>query len=185
MQSYGGGESQANHVQRMRATDLRIQTDRPTWINLIEGDNQRLTKAVSCVLAQRRDGHLILPWTYTRHLLRAFEASIGWTSMTELTQATKAYYSTVEGFLTGDPLLLNLRRVADHITREHDMYNFAGGNVLDRTNVEACANTLMNGHWEEFFGKVEELHATDHPHNYHMLIQQIISWSSDGQQQLS
>ena len=61
MQSYGGGESQANHVQRMRATDLRIQTDRPTWINLIEGDNQRLTKAVSCVLAQRRDGHLILP----------------------------------------------------------------------------------------------------------------------------
>jgi len=43
----------------------------------------------------------------------------------------------------------------------------------------------MNGHWEEFFGKVEELHATDHPHNYRMLIQQIISWSSDGRQQLS
>ena len=40
----------------------------------------------------------------------------------------------------------------------------------------------MNGHWEEFFGKVEELHATDHPHNYRMLIQQIISWSSDGEE---
>jgi len=40
----------------------------------------------------------------------------------------------------------------------------------------------MNGHWEEFFGKVEELHVTDHPHNYRMLIQQIISWSSDGEE---
>jgi len=40
----------------------------------------------------------------------------------------------------------------------------------------------MNGHWEEFFGKVEKLHVTDHPHNYCMLIQQIISWSSDGEE---
>ena len=33
--------------------------------------------------------------------------------------------------------------------------------------------------------KVEELlHATDHPHNYRMLIQPIISWSSDGLQRL-
>ena len=52
-------------------------------------------------------------------------------------------------------------------------------------HVSKCGDSLMNGHWEEFFGKVEELHATDHPHNYRMLIQQIISWSSDGQQQLS
>ena len=172
-------------LSTMRDIDLRIQDDRRSWKELIEGDDHRLTKAVSCVLAQRRDGHLILPWTYTRHLLRAFEASIGWTSMTELTQATKAYYSTVEGFLTGDPLLLNLRRVADHITREHDMYDFAGGNVLDRTNVEACANTLMNGHWEELIGKVEELlHATDDPDNYYVLIRLIIQYTSDGLQRL-
>ena len=46
-----------------------------------------------------------------------------------------------------------------------------------------CANTLMNGHWEELFGKVEELlHATNHPgNNYRMLIQQIIQYSSDGE----
>jgi len=26
----------------------------------------------------------------------------------------------------------------------------------------------MNGHWEELFGKMEELlYATDDPHNYH------------------
>jgi len=43
----------------------------------------------------------------------------------------------------------------------------------------------MNGHWEELFGKVEELlHATDHPDNYRMLIQEIIRWSSDGRQRL-
>ena len=43
----------------------------------------------------------------------------------------------------------------------------------------------MNGHWEELFGKVEELlHATDHPDDYRMLIQEIIRWSSDGRQRL-
>jgi len=105
--------------------------------------------------------------------------------MTELTQATKAYYSTVEGFVTGDPLLLNLRRVAGHIKRERDMYVFGGGGVLDWKNGEACGDTLMNGHWEELFGKVEELlHATDHPHNYPMHIRHIIQFSSDGLQRL-
>ena len=102
--------------------------------------------------------------------------------MTELTQATKAYYSTVEGFVTGDPLLLNLRRVAGHITRERDMYVFRGG-VWE--NVEACVDILMNGHWEGLIGKVEELlHATDDPDKYHMLIQHIIRYSSNGLQRL-
>jgi len=165
-------------------TDLRIQDDRPSWKELIEGDDHRFTKAVSRVLDQRRDGHLILPWTRDRHLLNAFGSSlgIGSTSTAELVQATKAYYSTVEGFLTSDPLLLNLRRVAGHIERELGMYNIGG--VLVWGNMAVCVDTLMNGHWEELFGKVEELlHATDHPHNYHVLIQPIISWSSDGQQQ--
>ena len=102
--------------------------------------------------------------------------------MTELVQATKAYYSTVEGFLTSDPLLLNLRRVSGHIKRERSMY----ARVLPMENGKACADTLMNGHWEEFFVKGEELlHATDDPHNnYHMLIQHIIRSSSDGEQRL-
>ena len=99
--------------------------------------------------------------------------------MAELVQATKAYYLTVEGFLTSDPLLLNLRRVAGHIMREHDMYDIGG--ILRRENGQVCADTLMNGHWEELIGKVEELlHATDDPDNYHVLIQ---PRSSDGQQQ--
>ena len=110
-------------LSTMRDIDLCIQDDRRSWKELIEGDDHRLTKAVSRVLAQRRDGHLILPWNEDRHLLKAF----GSTSMAEVIQATKAYYSTVEGFVTGDPLLLNLRRVAGHITRERDIYNFAGG----------------------------------------------------------
>ena len=98
--------------------------------------------------------------------------------MAELIQATEAYYSTVEGFLTSDPLLLNLRRVAGYIARERDMY---GG--IERESGDACAGTLMNGHWEELFGKVEELlHATDHPENYRMHIQYIIQFSSDGRQ---
>ena len=170
----------------MSDIDLRIQDDRRSWKELIEGDDHRLTKAVSRVLSQRRDGHLILPWTRDRHLLRAFESSLerGSTSMAELVQATKAYYLTVEGFLTSDPLLSNLRRVAGHIMRERGMYNFDGGGVFGK-NREACGDTLMNGHWEELFVKVEELlHATDHPHNYRMLIQPIISWSSDGLQRL-
>ena len=41
----------------------------------------------------------------------------------------------------------------------------------------------MNGHWEELIGKVEELlHATDDPDNYHVHIEAIIQYSSDGRQ---
>jgi len=168
----------------MRDIDLCIQDDRRSWKELIEGDDHRLTKAVSRVLAQRRNGHLILPWTYTRHLLYAFESSleIDSTSMAEFVQATKAYYLTVEGFVTSDPLLLNLGRMARHIARELDMYI---GDVLSTKNGKACGDTLMNGHWEEFFGKVEELFdATDDPDNYHMHIQPIIRYTSDGRQRL-
>ena len=99
--------------------------------------------------------------------------------MTELVQATKAYYSTVEGFVTGDPLLLNLRRMAGHIERERGVYDI--GYILQK-NIETCGDSLMNGHWEELFGKVEELfHATHDPDNYCM---HIIEWSSDGLQRL-
>ena len=158
-------------LSTMRDIDLRIQDDRRSWKELIEGDDHRLTKAVSRVLDQRCDGHLILPWTYTRHLLDAFRSS-----MAELIQATKVYYLTVEGFITSDPLLLNLRRVAGHITRERGMY-------IGDLHVSTCANTLMNGHWEELIGKVEELlHATDNPENYHMHIRQIIQYTSDVRQ---
>ena len=170
-------------LSTMKDTDMHIQDDRRSWKELIEGDDHRLTKAVSRLVDQRRDGHLILPWNSTRHLLEAFGSSleIGSTSMTELVQATKAYYSTVEGFVTSDPLLLNLRRVSGHIKRERSMY----ARVLDWKNGETCADTLMNGHWEELFVKVEELlHATDDPENYRMLIQQIIQFSSDGRQRL-
>ena len=162
-------------LSTMRDIDLCIQDDRRSWMKLIEGDDHRLTKAVSRVLAQRRDGHLILPWNEDRHLLKAF----GSTSMAEVIQATKAYYSTVEGFVTGDPLLLNLLgRVAGHIKRERGMYNLG---IL----VGACGDTLMNGHWEELFGKVEELlDATDDPDNYRMLIRLIIEYSSDSRQRL-
>ena len=95
-------------------------------MKLIEGNDHRLMKAVSCLIDQRRNGHLILPWTYTQHLLEAFGLflEIDSTSMAELVQNTKVYYLTVEGFLASDSLLLNLRRVAGHIVREHDMYNF-------------------------------------------------------------
>jgi len=106
--------------------------------------------------------------------------------MSECIQATKAYYSTVEGFITSNPLLSNLRRVAGHIMRERDMYDFAGGSFLGDKNGGVCADTLTNGHWEELFGKAEEfLHATDHPDNYRRLIQQIILSSSDGFQRLN
>ena len=47
-------------------------------------------------------------------------------SMAEFQKVTKAYYSTVEGFLTNDPLLLNLRRVAGHIKRGSDICNRVG-----------------------------------------------------------
>ena len=173
-------------MQRMRDSDLCIQAAEPSWMELIEGDDHRLTKAVCRLVDQKRDGYLILPWNDTRHLLGAFGPSLktGSTSMAELIQATKAYYSSVEGFLTRDPLLSNPRRVAGHIERERDTYGFNmyGLDVLSKKNVEACGDTLMNGHWEELFGKVEELlHATDHPDNYRMLIQEIIRWSSDGE----
>ena len=171
-------------LSTMRDIDLCIQDDRRSWKELIEGDDHRLTKAVSRVLNQRRDGHLILPWTEDRHLLRAFESSleIDSTSMAEVIQATKAYYSTVEGFVTTDPLLLNLRRVVDHIMRERGMYI---RDDLYGKNGKACGDSLMNGHWEEFFGKGEELlHATDDPDNYCMHIRQIIRSTSDGRQRL-
>jgi len=118
-------------LSTMRDIDLCIQDDRRSWMKLIEGDDYRLTKAVSRVLDQRRDEHLILPWTYTRHLLDAFRLL-----MAELIQATKVYYLTVEGFVTSDPLLLNLRRVAGHITRERGMYDIGG--ILEWTNGDAC-----------------------------------------------
>ena len=105
--------------------------------------------------------------------------------MAELIQATKAYYSTVEGFVTSDPLLLNLRRVVGHIMREFDMYVFRGRNDLGWKNEEACGDTLMNGHWEKLIRKGEELlHATDDPDNYCMHIRRIIQYSSDGEQRL-
>ena len=166
---------------------LHIQNDRLSWMKLIEEDDHRLMKAVSCVLDQRCDGHLILLWTETRHLLYAFGMSLDIGSMltAKCIQATKAYYSTVEGFLTSNPLLLNLRCVAGHITRERDMYDFGVESVLGWKNREMCVDSLMNGHWEELFGKVEELlHATDNLDNYHMHIQQIIEYTSDGQQHL-
>jgi len=163
-------------LSTMRDTDLCIQDDRSSWKELIEGDDHRLTKAVSRALDQRRNGYLILPWTEDRHLLEAF----GSTLMAEVIQATHVYYSAVDGFLTGDPLLLNLRHVAGHIQRELDMYVF-----LVWENVEACVDILMNGHWEELIGKGEELlHATDDPDNYYVHIQEIIRWSSDGRQHL-
>jgi len=177
-------------LSTMRDIDLHIQTDIPSWKELIVGDDQRLTKAVSRVLDQRRDGHLILPWTQYRHLL---SSAIGLISIAELVQATEAYYSTVEGFITGDPLLL--RRVAGHIARERDMYShiagerdmyvFRGGHDLDWENVKACGDSLMNGHWEELIVKVEELlHATHDPDNYRMHIRHIIQFSSDDLQRL-
>ena len=107
------------------------------------------------------------------------------TSIAELVQAIKVYYSTVEGFLTSDPLLSNLRHVAGYIMRECDMYNSNSEFILCEKNGDVCADSLMNRHWEKLFGKVEELlHATYDSHNYHMLIQQIIKWSSDSEQHL-
>ena len=70
--------------------------------------------------------------------------------------------------------------------REHDIYDFNSGFDLYEKNTGTCRDTLINGHWEELIGKVEELpHSTDHPdNNYHMLIQQIIQYSSNGEQHL-
>ena len=166
-------------------TDLHIQDNIPSWMKLIEEDDHRLTKAVSRVLNQKHNGNLILPWTETQYLLYAFGMSLdtGSTSTAKCIQAIKAYYLTVEGFLTSDPLLLNLRCVAGHIMRECDMYIFGVGSILGWKNKETCVDTLMNGHWEELIGKVEELlHATDNPDNYCMHIQRIIQFSSDSEE---
>ena len=87
--------------------------------------------------------------------------------MVKLIQATKAYYSTVERFLTGNLLLLNLRCMTGHIVRERDIYNFNGGFYFYEKNTRMCGDTLMDGYWEELIGKVEELfHATDNLDNY-------------------
>ena len=87
--------------------------------------------------------------------------------------------------LTSDLLLSNLRCVAGQIMRERDIYDFNGGFDLYEKNTGTCRDTLMNGHWEELIGKVEELlHATDDPDNYRMHIQYIIHFSSDGLQRL-
>ena len=139
-------------LSTMKDTDMHIQDDRRSWKELIEGDDHRLTKAVSRVLNQRRDGYLILPWTEDRHLLEASRLSLEMdsTSMAELIQATNVYYSTVEGFVTSDPLLLNLRRMAGHIERERGMYGLGMYNL--GILVETCGDSLMNGHWEELFG---------------------------------
>jgi len=65
--------------------------------------------------------------------------------------------------------------------RERDMYVFGGEGFLHMENED----TLMNGHWEELFGKGEELlHATHDPDNYCMHIRAIIQYSSDGRQRL-
>ena len=67
--------------------------------------------------------------------------------------------------------------------RERDIYDFNGGFDLYEKNTGTCRDIPMNGYWEELIGKLEELlHATDHPHNYHMHIQYIIQFSSNGLQ---
>jgi len=69
--------------------------------------------------------------------------------------------------------------------REHNIYNFNGGLDLYEKNTGTSGESLMNGHWEELIEKAEELlHTTHDLDNYRMLIQHIISWSSDGQQRL-
>ena len=109
-QIYSWFRSQAHK----RDIDLHIQDNIPSWMKLIEGDDHRLMKA-ACHLVDQR---------YDRHLMEAFGSSLktGSMSMAELIQATKVYYLTVEGFVTSNPLLLNLRCIADHIKREHHMY---------------------------------------------------------------
>jgi len=102
-------------------------------------------------------------------------------SIAEVIQAIKAYYSTIEGFVTSNPLLLNLKHMAGHITREYDMYIFHSGGILVWKNMDACGDTLMNGYWEELLGKLEKLlHATNYLYTYCMFIQAIIKYSSGG-----
>ena len=48
-------------------------------------------------------------------------------------------------------------------------------------NMEVYIDSLMNRHWEELFRKVEDLFdATHNPDNFHMHIQLIIQFSSNG-----
>jgi len=113
--------------------------------------------------------------------LEAFEASleISLMSIAKLVQATKVYYLTVKVFVTSDLLLLNLRCVAGHITRECHIYVF-GGRVT-ATNIKAHRDTLKNSYWRELIWKVEKLlYATDNLDNYCMHIQYIILYTSDG-----
>lgn len=181
--------------------DFRIQAVISSWMEFftfIDGEGHRLTKAVSRLLAQRRDGNVIPQWTKTAqrtHLLEAFASSLDamtvinpptsvQQSRAELIQATKAYYTASEGFLISDSLLLNLRRVAGHILREFHMYGLIDQKFFAQ-NLEACADTLMNDHWEELFRKLEELFdTTEDPDNYLEHIRPIIRFSSDGQERL-
>jgi len=80
--------------------------------------------------------------------MEAFRSSLktGLTSMAELIQAKKVYYSTIEVFVTSDSLLLNLRCIVDHMKRECHMYIFGSKGFLYMENKEACGNTLMNGY---------------------------------------
>jgi len=105
--------------------------------------------------------------------------------MAKLIQATKAYYLTVEGFLTSNLLLLNLRCVTGHIVRERDIYNFNSELYFYEKNIGMCGDTLMDGHWEKLIGKVEKLfYTTDDLDNYYMHVQYIIQFSSDNLQHL-
>ena len=100
-------------------------------------------------------------------------------SMAKLVQATKVYYLTVEIFVTSDSLLLNLRWVADHITRGCNIYVF-GGRVT-AINIKAHRDTLKNSYWRELIGKVKKLlYTTDNLDNYCMHIQYIILYTSNG-----
>lgn len=102
--------------------------------------------------------------------------------MAKYIQVIKVYYLTVERFLTSNPLLLDLRYIASHITREQDMYNFNSRGFLNN-NMKVYKDSLMNRYQKKLIGKVEELlYTTDNPDNYSILIQQIILLSSNSQQ---
>ena len=68
----------------MKDIGLHIQDNRLTWMKMIERNDHRLMKAVSCLVDQRCDEYLTLLWTQDRHLLNAFETSFGWMLMAEL-----------------------------------------------------------------------------------------------------
>ena len=64
--------SQLRSQAHERDIGLHIQNNIPSWMKLIERDDHRLMKAACCLVDQRHDGHLILPWTRGRHLMEAF-----------------------------------------------------------------------------------------------------------------